>query len=168
MHKCIIPPLWPTRSLHWLVIRPVKVQANYKSCAKCARVTFFTHTLLACLTPTPSLSLHMHITCVCLTVEQAKNFKCIRVNVCDMYPFSLLSLVMCSTSILVVNFFIFFSLTFLQDGGTPLYMASQNGHTSVVDILLRHGADPNIATTVSVEISSTSYHHVSLTECMWR
>ena len=36
-----------------------------------------------------------------------------------------------------------------QDGGTPLYMASQNGHTNVVDVLLRHGADPNLATHVS-------------------
>ena len=48
----------------------------------------------------------------------------------------------------------------IQDGFTPLYMASQGGHTSVVDILLRHGADPNLATTVSVEIVSTSYHRV--------
>jgi ankyrin repeat protein len=31
------------------------------------------------------------------------------------------------------------------DGVTPVYMASQNGHTSVVDVLLRHGADPNLA-----------------------
>ena len=37
----------------------------------------------------------------------------------------------------------------LQDGITPLYMASQTGHTSVVDILLRHGVDPNLALTVS-------------------
>ena len=29
-------------------------------------------------------------------------------------------------------------------------MASQEGHTSVVDILLRHGADPNLASRVSI------------------
>ena len=29
-------------------------------------------------------------------------------------------------------------------------MASQNGHTSVVDVLLRHGADPNLASRVSI------------------
>jgi ankyrin repeat protein len=31
------------------------------------------------------------------------------------------------------------------DGVTPLFMASQKGHTSVVNVLLRHGADPNLA-----------------------
>ena len=36
-----------------------------------------------------------------------------------------------------------------QNGATPLYMASQNGHTNVVDVLLRQGADPNLATHVS-------------------
>ena len=39
-----------------------------------------------------------------------------------------------------------------QDGATPLWMASQNGHSSIVDLLLRHGGDPNIAD----EVSSTS------------
>ena len=38
----------------------------------------------------------------------------------------------------------------LQDGYTPLYVASQNGHTSIVDVLLRNGADPNLALTVSI------------------
>ena len=37
-----------------------------------------------------------------------------------------------------------------QDGATALFVASQNGHTSTVDVLLRNGADPNIARTVSV------------------
>jgi cytohesin len=33
------------------------------------------------------------------------------------------------------------------DGVTPLFMASQNGHTNVVDVLLRHGTDPNLPLT---------------------
>ena len=33
-------------------------------------------------------------------------------------------------------------------------MASQNGHVSIVDILLRNGADPNLAATVSMEVST--------------
>ena len=41
-------------------------------------------------------------------------------------------------------------LNFLQDGATPLFMASQNGHTSVVDVLLRHGVDPNVPDIVSI------------------
>ena len=32
---------------------------------------------------------------------------------------------------------------------TPLMVASQDGHTSTVDVLLRNGADPNIAANVS-------------------
>ena len=37
----------------------------------------------------------------------------------------------------------------LQDGDTALLAASQNGHTSTVDVLLRNGADHSIARTVS-------------------
>ena len=37
-----------------------------------------------------------------------------------------------------------FSLT--QDGSTPLYIASQNGHSDVVDVLIRNGADVNNVT----------------------
>ena len=36
-----------------------------------------------------------------------------------------------------------------QDGVTALFMASETGHTSVVDALLKNGADPNLARTVS-------------------
>ena len=39
----------------------------------------------------------------------------------------------------------------LQDGFNGLYMASQNGHTSSVDVLLKNGANPNFAVTVSKE-----------------
>ena len=35
-----------------------------------------------------------------------------------------------------------------QDGTTPLYIASQNGHSDVVNILLRNGADINLAKKV--------------------
>ena len=36
-----------------------------------------------------------------------------------------------------------------QDGFTALLMASQEGHASTVDVLLRNGADPNIVNRVS-------------------
>ena len=36
----------------------------------------------------------------------------------------------------------------VQGGCTPLYLASEEGHTEVVDTLLKSGADPNLATTV--------------------
>ena len=33
-----------------------------------------------------------------------------------------------------------------------IYHACQEGHTSTVEVLLRNGADPNLATTVSMDI----------------
>ena len=35
----------------------------------------------------------------------------------------------------------------IQNGISPLYAASQNGHTDVVDLLVRAGADVHLATT---------------------
>ena len=35
-----------------------------------------------------------------------------------------------------------------QDGATPLFIASQNGHSDVVNILIRNGADVNMAANV--------------------
>lgn len=35
-----------------------------------------------------------------------------------------------------------------QNGYSPLYMGSRHGQTEVVDILLKSGADPNLATNV--------------------
>ena len=37
-----------------------------------------------------------------------------------------------------------------QEGVSPLFMASQNGHTQVVELLLREGADPNLTRTVCI------------------
>ena len=53
---------------------------------------------------------------------------------------------------------LFTSLSALQNGATPLFMASQDGHVSIVDILLRNGADPNLAQTVSMEVSASDTH----------
>ena len=51
-------------------------------------------------------------------------------------------------------------LSHVQDGASPLYIASQNGHTAVVDILIEAGADVHQAmttvwSTVVVELVST-------------
>ena len=39
-------------------------------------------------------------------------------------------------------------LPLTQDGATPLYAASGKGHSDIVDILIRNGADVNLATNV--------------------
>jgi ankyrin repeat protein len=39
-----------------------------------------------------------------------------------------------------------------KDGASPLYMASQEGHSDVVDILLEAGADVHQATTESGDV----------------
>ena len=38
-------------------------------------------------------------------------------------------------------------LTSVQDGFSPVFVASQNGHTEVVDLLVQAGADIHLATT---------------------
>ena len=47
--------------------------------------------------------------------------------------------------IIQVAYWIQFSL---QNGGTPLFIASQNGHSDVVNILIRNGANINMAKKV--------------------
>jgi len=45
----------------------------------------------------------------------------------------------------------------MQNGCTALYVASQDDHAEVVDILLLSGADPNLATTVWQTFSMRVY-----------
>ena len=42
----------------------------------------------------------------------------------------------------------------MQDGFSPVYTASQKGHTEVVDLLVQAGADIHLATTDEVHIST--------------
>ena len=43
-----------------------------------------------------------------------------------------------------------------QDGKTPLYAASSNGHTDVMRLLLGNKADPNISDKVSCSVKTIS------------
>ena len=47
-----------------------------------------------------------------------------------------------------------------QDGVTPLIIASQKGHSDVVNILLRNGADVNLALNVSNDMITLTIHIV--------
>ena len=42
----------------------------------------------------------------------------------------------------------------MQDGYSSVYVASQNGHTEVVDLLVQAGADIHLATTDEVHVST--------------
>ena len=42
----------------------------------------------------------------------------------------------------------------MQDGVSPVYVASQNGHTEVVDLLVQAGANIHLATTDEVHVST--------------
>ena len=54
-------------------------------------------------------------------------------------------------------------LLFSQYGKTPLYIASREGHTGVVELLIQHNADPNISDVVS---HSMMRIHVSINQCI--
>ena len=41
-----------------------------------------------------------------------------------------------------------------QNGLSPVYVASENGHTEVVDLLVQAGADIHLATTEEVHVST--------------
>ena len=43
--------------------------------------------------------------------------------------------------------------TSMQDGYSPVYAASQEGHTEVVGLLVQAGADIHLATTDEVRVS---------------
>lgn len=43
-------------------------------------------------------------------------------------------------------------VSLFQLGYTPLHQAAQQGHTDIVTLLLKHGAQPNETTTVSMNI----------------
>ena len=57
------------------------------------------------------------------------------------------ALIMCSMlQIILIHLYIIIPLT--QTGVTPLYIASGTGHSAIVNILIRNGADVNLAHNV--------------------
>lgn len=62
------------------------------------------------------------------------------------------------------------------DLATPLLIASQEGHQACVDLLLDHGADPNIACSsdwlqlaihAAAEFGHSGYKHIAVITVMW-
>ena len=68
----------------------------------------------------------------------------INIHIHDMIFFSIIGIVYLYRSICrVVS-------SIVQDGFSPLYAASECGHSQIVDILLLKGADPNLNTKVRI------------------
>ena len=67
-----------------------------------------------------------------------------------------------------VNQFISFCSTSPQDGSTPLWYASQNGHSIIVDLLLSHGADPNTANNVRYSAILLFQTPLHMFETLWQ
>lgn len=50
-------------------------------------------------------------------------------------------------------------------GFTALHQAAQQGHTDIVTLLLKHGAQPNEVTAVSVPLARRTRFKVTVTVC---
>ena len=67
--------------------------------------------------------------------------------------------------VLGIRIGVFFAVLFVQDGLSPVYAASHEGHTDVVDLLVQAGADIHLAETeVHVSTHSVLFSEVSLSE----
>ena len=51
-------------------------------------------------------------------------------------------------SLLYIHLYTHIIIPLTQDGATPLYIASEKGHRDIVNILIRNGADINLARNV--------------------
>ena len=56
--------------------------------------------------------------------------------------------IMLSILLVIIHSSLHVIIPLTQDGVTPLFMASCNGHSDVVNILIRNGADINLARNV--------------------
>ena len=57
-----------------------------------------------------------------------------------------------------VYFDLDYNSIFLQDGWTPLFDASKQNHTDVMELLINHGAKLDIKNKVTLYIPHTSHH----------
>ena len=78
----------------------------------------------------------------------------------------LCNLLVCLYKIIIVNLYVLNNYNILsstaQNGTSPLFIASQKGHTQIVELLLRKGADPNLTRTVCGLVWSLYLLHVLL------
>ena len=68
----------------------------------------------------------------------------------------------CTHLLIVMNYVYIVLYHSLQDGVTPLILASQKGHKDIVEVLLNHGAEVDLPDKVSVCVSCSylNFHAV--------
>lgn len=101
----------------------------------------YTFTLKIC-------QLHNHISSICIffrLVYSTHVLSCILIH-CGPYIYFMCACECCNGV-----------LSSVQDGRSPLYVASEFGHAEVVDILLKNGACTNLATKVLRLVCSMRY-----------
>ena len=79
-----------------------------------------------------------------------------RFTVCVSSACSALNLRLIDPLLIVFHTLTIFCCCQMQDGISPVYTASGNGYTEVVDLLVQAGADINLASTDEVHVSTHS------------
>ena len=114
-----------------------------------------------------------HCICIFLIIE-AKSWTVI-LTILHIHLHGRLEIGICDFVLLIDRYFRLFMISVLtsrpQDGATPLFQAAQNNHTTVVEVLIKHGAKVDIAKDVShcsftVEYSITALQAICACSCI--
>ena len=99
-----------------------------------------------------------HVVCILYSTEHNQchyTFSCNKESLCILScAFSTLNFKHIQFVLIVFHTLTFFCCCQKQNGVSPVHLASQNGHTEVVDLLVQVGADINLATTDEVHVST--------------
>ena len=103
-----------------------------------------------------------HILCCTDHNQYHKTFSCNKDSLCVLSSAcSALKFGHIESVLIVFHTLTIFCCCQSQNGASPVHVASLNGHTEVVDLLVQAGADIHLATTDEVHVST---HTVSFSE----
>ena len=106
-----------------------------------------------------------HVVCIVCYIEHKQyheTFSCSKGSLCMLSSAcSALNFRHTESVLIVFHTQTIFCCCQTQNGGSPMYAASENGHTEVVDLLVQAGADIHLATT-EVHVCT---HTVSSSSC---
>ena len=99
-----------------------------------------------------------HVVCIlCRTDHNQyhKTFSCNKDSLCVLSSAcSALNFGHIESVLIIFHILTIFCCCHTQNGASPVYVASQNGHTEVVDLLVQARADIHLATTDEVHVST--------------